>query len=307
MILRFEQLLEFAIAHKSTDIHFEVVRKELKISVRAISGFIRFNVNQEDYQLLEYIKYISNLNLIKSNLPQSGSFSYVFDDQEYFFRVASIKSPFMETCVVRILNKFFLEKDILSNINPYLKKLLSQQSGMIIFSGPTGSGKTTSMYGLIQKYQGRKIYSIEDPIEIYFDNIVQISINEKNGFTYKEAIKQVLRHDPDIIVIGEIRDEDAAQMAVRAAITGHLVITTIHAKNAKGVINRLKDLNVSLNDIYENVFFISNQRLLSKNNQRWSVYETIDAETLEEISKLGLKNFKQADIEDIVKKHEFNQ
>ena len=101
MILRFEQLLQFAISHKSTDIHFEIIRNELTISVRAISGFVRFKVKNDDYQLLEYIKYISNLNLIKSNLPQSGSFSYVFNDQEYFFRVASIKSQFMETCVVR--------------------------------------------------------------------------------------------------------------------------------------------------------------------------------------------------------------
>ncbi len=302
MILRFEQLLQFSLSHKSTDIHFEIIRNELKISVRAISGFIRFNVKNDDYQLLEYIKYISNLNLIKSNLPQSGSFSYVFNDQEYFFRVASIKSQFMRACVVRILNKLLVDQDIFSNMKPYVDKLTSQDSGMIIFSGPTGSGKTTSMYSLIQKYQGRKIYSIEDPIEIYFDNIVQISVNTKSGFTYKEAIKQVLRHDPDIIVIGEIRDEDAAQMAIRAAITGHLVITTIHAKNAKGVINRLNDLNVSLNDIYDNVFFISNQRLLTKDSQRWSVYETIDEKTLVEISKVGLNKFKQADIEDIVKK-----
>ena len=302
MILRFEQLLQFAISHKSTDIHFEIIRNELTISVRAISGFVRFKVKNDDYQLLEYIKYISNLNLIKSNLPQSGSFSYVFNDQEYFFRVASIKSQFMETCVVRILNKFLIDEDIFTNMTAYLDKLIRQECGMIIFSGPTGSGKTTSMYSLIQKYQGRKIYSIEDPIEIYFDNIVQISVNTKSGFTYKEAIKQVLRHDPDIIVIGEIRDEDAAQMAIRAAITGHLVITTIHAKNAKGVINRLNDLNVSLNDIYDNVVFISNQRLLTKNNQRWSVYETIDEKTLTQISKVGLNKFKREDIEDIIKK-----
>lgn len=308
MLIRFEELLDFALINKSTDIHFEVIRSELKISVRAISGFKRFIVNNDDYQLLEYIKYISNLNLIESQLPQSGSFSYVFNNQEYFFRVASIKSQFMETCVVRILNKFFLNANIFSNMEDHLNSLLNLESGMIIFSGPTGSGKTTSMYSLIQMYQGKKIYCIEDPIEIFFENIVQISVNKSRGLSYKEAIKQVLRHDPDIIVIGEIRDEEAAQMAIRAAITGHLVISTIHAKDGKGVISRLNDLNVSKNDIYDNVVFISNQRLLSshKENERWSVYETIDKKDIEEISKVGFSKFKHEDIAEIVEKYRNN-
>ena len=128
MLIRFEELLDFALINKSTDIHFEVIRSELKISVRAISGFKRFIVNNDDYQLLEYIKYISNLNLIESQLPQSGSFSYVFNNQEYFFRVASIKSQFMETCVVRILNKFFLNANIFYNMEDHLNSLLNLES-----------------------------------------------------------------------------------------------------------------------------------------------------------------------------------
>ena len=302
MLLRFEELLHFALINKSTDIHFEIIRSKLEISVRAISGFKSFKVKNNDYQLLEYIKYISNLNLIESELPQSGSFSYVFSDQEYFFRVASIKSAFMETCVIRILNKFFLDINIFNNVIDDIYNLLNKETGMIVFSGPTGSAKTTSLYSFIQMFTGKKIYSIEDPIEIFFDNIVQISVNKNRGLTYKSGIKQVLRHDPDIIVIGEIRDENAAQMAIRAAITGHLVVTTIHSKNAIGVINRLHDLGVSYNDIYENIIFISNQRLLKalEKNERWCVYEVINEKAIEKISKEGRTNYKQPDIQTIV-------
>lgn len=285
MLVRFEQLLEFALLTKSTDIHFEIIRNKLNISVRAINGFKNFQLKDDDLKLLEYIKYISNLNLIESKFPQSGSFSYVYNNQEYFFRVASIKSHFMETCVVRILNKFFLDENVFNNIKTQVEKLLDQESGMIVFSGPTGSGKTTSMYSFIQKFQDKKIYTIEDPIEIFFENIVQVNVNLSVGLSYKEAIKQVLRHDPDIIVIGEIRDEDAAQMAIRAAITGHLVITTIHAKDSRGAIDRLYDLGVSYNDIFENIIFISNQRLLTNQKERWCVYEILDENSLKAITK----------------------
>lgn len=309
MLIRFEQLLDFALINKSTDIHFEIIRDKLEISVRAISGFRQFQVIKDDLKLLEYIKYISNLNLIESQLPQSGSFSYFYNDQEYFFRVASLKSQFMETCVVRILNKFFLNENVFSNIKHHISRLLNKQSGMIVFSGPTGSGKTTSMYSFIQMFKDKKIYCIEDPIEIYFENIVQLSVNKNRGLTYKESIKQVLRHDPDIIVIGEIRDEDAAQMAIRAAITGHLVITTIHSKNSVGVIDRLFDLGVSHNDIYQNIIFISNQRLCKniQKDERWCLYEVLDEENIRYISENGSKDFIHQDIETVIKKYKENK
>lgn len=309
MIIRFEELLDFAIINKSTDIHFEIIRNKLEISVRAISGFKRFLVKNDDYKLLEYIKYISNLNLIESELPQSGSFSYVYNDQEFFFRVASIKSQFMETCVVRILNKFFLNKNIFEDINLKIKELLKKESGLIIFSGPTGSGKTTSMYSFIQMFNDKKIYSIEDPIEIFFDNIVQISVNKERNLTYKQAIKQVLRHDPDIIVIGEIRDEEAAQMAIRASITGHLVISTIHSKNCLGVVDRLVDLGISKNDIFENIMFITNQRLYPTANkeERKCIYEIFSEKNLQEISSNTFQFIKHKDIQKLSKEYKDSQ
>lgn len=275
MLERFDELLSFAIMNKSTDIHFEIIKNKLLISVRTIAGFKKFDSKPIDFELLQYLKYVSDLNLLADKQPQSGAFSYVFLDEEYYFRTASIKSQFMEVCVIRILNKFFVSDEIFVDIKEDIDILLTQESGLIIFSGPTGSGKTTSMYTLMQMFFDKKIYSIEDPIEIFFDNIVQISVNNKSGFTYQKAIAQVLRHDPDIICIGEIRDEYAAAMAIRAAYTGHLVLCTIHAKSAKQTINRLMDLKVNENDILDNVIFIGNQRLIidEKNQKRKSIYE----------------------------------
>lgn len=276
MINRFEEILSYAIINNSTDIHFEINNnKELKISIRTIYGFRDLISKNIDYKVLEYLKYTSNLNLIAESTPQSGSFMYHFNNEDYYLRCASIKSQFKEVCVLRILNKLYINDDIFSDINDEIEILLNKDYGLIIFSGPTGSGKTTSMYSLMQKYQEKKIYSIEDPIEIHFDNIVQIEINRDRNFDYKEAITQVLRHDPDLICIGEIRDENAASMAIRASFTGHLVLCTIHAASTNLTIKRLLDLGISESEIEDNVIMILNQRLIIKDNKRESYYETL--------------------------------
>lgn len=276
MINRFEEILNYAIVNNSTDIHFEINNnKELKISTRTIYGFKDLVSKKIDLKVLEYLKYTSNLNLIDESQPQSGSFIYHLNDEDYYLRCATIKSQFKEVCVLRILNKLYISDDIFKNIEGHIDTLLKKDYGMIIFSGPTGSGKTTSMYSLMQKYDNKKIYSIEDPIEIHFDNIVQIELNKMKNFDYKEAITQVLRHDPDLICIGEIRDENAASMAIRASFTGHLVLCTIHAASAKLTIKRLVDLGVSESEINDNVIMILNQRLTIKDNKRESYYEIL--------------------------------
>lgn len=277
MLERFEQLLDFALLHNTTDIHFEIKdqQRDLSISMRTINGFKPFKSNSLDFKLVEYLKYTSNLNLIHSDKPQSGAFSYLYNDEEYYFRVASIKSHFMEVCVLRILNKFYIDETIFEDIHEEISTVLRRDFGLVVFSGPTGSGKTTSMYTLMQMFKDKKIYCIEDPIEIYFDNIVQIDLNKNRGFGYKEAITQILRHDPDIICIGEIRDEDAAQMAVRAAFTGHLVICTVHATNTRLTKQRLIDLGVNKKDLDDNLIMIANQRLEVVEDRRKSCYETL--------------------------------
>lgn len=278
---RFEELLYYALQHNATDIHFELKAHENNptISMRTITGFKDYKVSSKDIRLMEYLKYVSNLDLMHINTPQSGSFTYIYDDKEYYFRVASIKSQFIEVCVVRILNTFYIDDNIFNDIRDDINMLLQKDYGLIVFSGPTGSGKTTSMYTLMQMYHDKKIYSIEDPIEIYFSNIIQININKNKNFGYKEAITQILRHDPDIICIGEIRDEEAAQMAVRAAFTGHLVLCTVHATNCELTLSRLLDLGVSQQDLENNLIFVGNQRLKVNERMRKSYYETLIFDT----------------------------
>lgn len=269
---KFEKLLSFSILNKATDIHIDLIDDSIKFSIRGFEGFIAYTHGTKE--LLEYIKYISNLNLINYNEPQTGSFKYLFNDDQYYFRVASIKTTFMESCVIRILNKFYLEGEFSldSEINSEFLKLLNYDNGLILFSGPTGSGKTTSMYKLINRFHNKKIFTIEDPIEIYFDGIIQTEVNHAIGFDYATAIKQLLRHDPDVIVVGEIRDEEAAQMAVRAALTGHLVICTIHSNSPQQAIYRLEELNVNPHFLKDALKFVSNQRLKHANNERYVEY-----------------------------------
>lgn len=277
MISRFEEILYFSLRNNATDIHFELNHAETvpNISVRTLHGFESYKSNKNDVQLMQYLKYISNLDLVNTSTPQSGSFTYIFEEKEYFFRLASIKSQFMEVCVLRILNTFYIDKSIFTPINEVIDNTLNHDYGLIIFSGPTGSGKTTSMYTLMTMYNHKKIYSIEDPIEIYFEDIVQLNVNRNKGFGYKEAITQILRHDPDIICIGEIRDEETAQMAIRAAFTGHLVLCTVHATNCELTLNRLIDLGVSKEDLDHNIILVANQRLINVDNHRVSEYETL--------------------------------
>ena len=147
-----------------------------------------------------------------------------------------------------------------------LENAIKNKSGMIIFSGPTGSGKSTSLYSLLNKLndENRNIISIENPVEINILGINQISINEKIGLTFQNALRSILRQDPDIIMLGEIRDKETAKMAVRAAITGHLVLTTLHTNNSFASINRLRDLGVEDYLIKQSVNTLASQRLVRK-------------------------------------------
>lgn len=137
--------------------------------------------------------------------------------------------------------------------------------GLIVFTGPTGSGKTTTLYSLLNACNdkiNRNVITLEDPIEKHADHILQVQVNEKAGITYASGLRAILRHDPDIIMVGEIRDEETAKVAIRAALTGHLVLTTMHTKDAKGAIYRLLEFNVPMQEIQQTVVAIAAQRLL---------------------------------------------
>lgn len=280
-------LLRLALKYNATDIHFMMRYQEVDIDMR-IDGICRKVKGKfEDYKLIRYLQYLANLDVGNIMTPQTGQFEMEVDGNLLSLRFAIINKVNYSNGVLRILNsKIRVSADSLSGIekqNLYFKALLNRGCGLILFSGPTGSGKTTTLYSLLKAVRNKKIYSIEDPIEVYHDNLIQLSVNEAMDFDYAEGIKQILRHDPDIIMIGEIRDEKAAKMAVVAANTGHLVLSTIHTSRASGCISRLVELGVNEEHLYENLLCVSNQRMLvnRKNHEKVVLYEIMDRKEIE--------------------------
>lgn len=285
-------LLRLALKYKATDIHFEMKYSEVAIDMRIDGSFRRVKNKIGDNRLIRYLQYLANLDIGNLNEPQTGQFEMEVDGTLLSLRFAVINSTSFTNGVLRILNSDLpIETNNLSLIksqNEYFKSLLYKDSGLIIFSGPTGSGKTTTLYSLLKSIKDKKIYTIEDPIEVYNDQFVQIQVNETINLTYSECIKQVLRHDPDIIMIGEIRDEQAAKMAVTAANTGHLVLTTIHSTRASSVISRLVELGVNESHLYEILLCISNQRMLiDKDNKKTVLYEVMNDEEIKYFKQYG--------------------
>ena len=164
--------------------------------------------------------------------------------------------------------------------------MAKMQAGLILISGPTGSGKTTTTYAFIdylKHHLGKSIVTIEDPVEYQQPDIVQMQVNESLGMTYDVGIKEILRHDPDVIIIGEIRDNQTAHQALRAAFTGHLVISTVHAKNVMGTITRLLDLGISLQELEQALVGVVNQRLIQKEDERKAIFELCFGEQLDHL------------------------
>ena len=275
-------LLKLAVKYHATDIHFLVTKGESVIEMR-IDGVCRKGKGKlHDNKMIRYLQYLSNLDVGTMSKPQTGQFEFEVCGKIIPLRFAVINDVSMTNGVLRILDsRLQISTSNLSTIesqNRYFKQILKNGCGLIIFSGPTGSGKTTSVYTLLKEIQGRKIYSVEDPIEVYHEEFVQISINEATGFDYQKAVEQILRHDPDIIMIGEIRDHKAAVMAVNAANTGHLVLTTIHSSKASSCVSRMMELGVNEDHLYENLLCIVNQRMMfnTKTDKRQVLFEIMD-------------------------------
>ena len=286
------KIIEDAVSHYASDIHFTLnddglVIVNLRIGTTMVA---QKTIDLERYnQLLTFIKFRASLNFAHPLQPVSGSITISDDSHTSHCRVSIIPTLKFQSLVLRIINNNLIKK--IEQI-PYfkenriiLKNIAKKESGLILIGGPTGSGKTTTAYALIDfiKSLDKSIITIEDPIEYQQKDVIQIQVNENAGMNYDVGIKEILRHDPDVIVIGEIRDQNTAKQAIRAALTGHLVISTIHSKDNLGTIYRLLDLGISKMDISQSLTALLNQRLVNENDFKKALFEFTDGQNLENI------------------------
>jgi general secretion pathway protein E len=248
-------------AHKSqaSDIHLEMTTGALSIKYRIDGVLTSIGVMQGAdlaEQVISRIKVMSELDIAERRVPQDGRFKISIQGREIDFRVSIMPSIFGEDAVLRILDRQALSDHIegltLNQLGfnqaaiATIRRLSSEPYGMLLVTGPTGSGKTTSLYAAISEvnHGHDKIVTIEDPIEYQLPGVLQIPVNEKKGLTFARGLRSILRHDPDKIMVGEIRDAETAQIAIQAALTGHLVFTTVHANNVFDVIGRFSHMGV---------------------------------------------------------------
>ncbi|MFV0255683.1 MAG: ATPase, T2SS/T4P/T4SS family [Erysipelotrichaceae bacterium] len=270
---KLEKLMALTLENRASDIHIQIKENHIKVFLRKNKELILTNF-KIDSEFISYLLYRAKLDISLKAKPQTGVFDCYYDYHQYSLRVAMIQSYNYSSIVLRILNQYnFLSFSDLTNDQLAIKKLESfskYEYGLLIFSGPTGSGKTTSAYTMLRQFTNLAIYTIEDPIEVKFNEFVQLQVNESLNLDFANSIKQILRHDPDIIFIGEIRDEYSAKMAIRSALSGHLVIATIHSGSASSTIQRLLDFEVKAVDLREVLIGVINQRLsYQKSEERY--------------------------------------
>jgi len=242
-----------AVLSKASDVHIEPQQKSLRIRLR-IDGDLRevASLPAELAQpITSRVKVISNLKIDETRVPQDGRFRAKLFDRDIDFRVATFPTPLGEKIAIRVLDpttglKSFEKLDLLDPTREVIKKGLAKPFGMVLITGPTGSGKTTTLYAFLQSLNTEdvNIVSLEDPVEYFVSGINQSQVRPEIGYDFASGLRQILRQDPDIIMVGEIRDNETAGLAVQAALTGHVVLSTLHTNNSAGVIPRLIDMKV---------------------------------------------------------------
>ena len=239
---------------KSSDIHIETFEGKCRVRLR-IDGMLiqRYLVDKKQYpSLINKIKIVSNLDIAEKRLPQDGRIFFELEQDKFDIRVSVLPTLYGEKIVLRLLNNDATNININTlgfsefDLRNYLEGI-KKPNGIILISGPTGSGKTTTLYATLKllNKETRNILTIEDPIEYTLEGVNQVQLKENIGFSFAAALRTFLRQDPDIIMLGEIRDAETANMAIRAALTGHLVLSTIHTNSAWGIVSRLVDMGVA--------------------------------------------------------------
>ncbi|GBG94609.1 competence protein ComGA [Ligilactobacillus salitolerans] len=279
------KLLNAAIAVHASDIYLLPKKAEYQIAFY-LEG--RFQIQQElslvqAQRLINFLKFKADMNLSERRRPQLGAWTYQDLQQQVFCRLSSV-GAFLgaESLVIRLIYPSLTATGYFFPEQFEQIKAACKQRGMVLFAGPMGSGKTTAMYSFAQSFKEQLIMTIEDPVEIYEPNFLQLQVNDKADMSYESLLNAALRLHPDIFIIGEIRNERTAALAVRAALSGHLVLSTVHAKNVYGVYARLVNLGISKFDLEQTVQLVSYQRLIETTGPMPKVL--FDLLTLQDVS-----------------------
>ncbi len=266
------QILFQAHRDTATDIHIEPFGNELRIRYRIdgelYDAQVPENIRYFQEALISRIKILSNLNIAEKRLPQDGRFKVKVENADMDLRVSFLPTSFGESCVIRLLNTFrlynFEELGIVGPERKHLDVLINKPHGIIFLTGPTGSGKTTTLYSCLASINAEdtKIITVEDPVEYQLKGAVQVQANPAIGLTFAAALRSILRNDPDVIMIGEVRDFETAQIAIQMSLTGHLVFSTLHTNDAASGITRLIDIGIEPYLIASSVECFLAQRLV---------------------------------------------
>ena len=281
-------ILEYAVKSHASDVHIEPLEKALKIRCR-VDGVLREIMQLPksiEPALVSRIKILSNLKIDEHRIPQDGQFAVNVAGKEVDLRIAISPVVWGEQVVIRLLDKsgssFNLEDmGYAGRALRTIRKGIKRPNGMILTSGPTGSGKSTSLYALIKEIKDDtvNIVTLEDPVEYKMDGVNQIQVNAEVGLTFASGLRSILRQDPDIVMVGEIRDNETANLAIQAALTGHLVFSTLHTNSAAGVLPRLLDMGIEPFLIASTVNTIIGQRLVRRVARRRDIYQSSPLET----------------------------
>ena len=290
------KILEYAIKSRASDVHVEPLESSLKIRVR-VDGVLREIMQLPksiEPAMVSRVKILANLKIDEHRVPQDGQFTVKIAGKEVDLRIAISPVVWGEQIVIRLLDKsgntFDLEDmGYTGRALRVVRHGIKRPNGMILTSGPTGSGKSTSLYALIKEIQDDSvnIVTLEDPVEYKMSGVNQIQVNTEVGLTFANGLRSILRQDPDVVMVGEIRDSETAALAVQAALTGHLVFSTLHTSSAAGVLPRLLDMDIEPFLIASTVNTIIGQRLVRKVSNKRETYQSSPIETQNIMATIG--------------------
>lgn len=264
-------LISRALDMRASDIHFEPFERSFHVRSRVDGVLFDLDQPQKNMQsaIVSRLKLMANLNIAERRLPQDGKIKIRFGNREVDIRVSTVPTIYGESVVLRLLSQEGVEYNLAAlgmdqKDLDYLEMLIERPYGMLLVTGPTGSGKTTTLYGVLKKLNTvtRKIITVEDPVEYQIDGINQVQVKPQIDLTFANALRSLVRQDPDVLLIGEIRDKETADIAIESALTGHLVLSTLHTNDAPGAITRLRDIGIESFLMADSILSVMAQRLI---------------------------------------------